>query len=115
MLLIGLTSIAVVSSVTVATSTWIISKLRNQSSKMSLRVDTENLPVLKNDLIIRAARGEKQRTFKAARKWQRTDIPSIWHFCAGEETERAPVWVMRQAGRYLPGMCSESHTLEYVS
>ena len=34
-------------------------------------------PELKNDLLLRAA--------------------------AGEKTERAPVWVMRQAGRYLPG------------
>ncbi|KAI8078880.1 uroporphyrinogen decarboxylase [Halteromyces radiatus] len=40
-----------------------------------------NFPVLKNDLILRVSRGEK--------------------------TERVPIWIMRQAGRYLP----EFHTV----
>lgn len=38
---------------------------------------THKFPVLKNDRILKAAKGEK--------------------------TDRLPVWVMRQAGRYLPG------------
>jgi len=49
------------------------------------RVPLKDFPPLKNDLLIRAAFGEK--------------------------TERVPVWIMRQAGRYLP----EYHTIRSKS
>lgn len=38
---------------------------------------TKKFPVLKNDRILKAAKGEI--------------------------TDRLPIWIMRQAGRYLPG------------
>ena len=55
-------------------STFVTPKLAGESGWKELK---ESFPALKNDLVLRAAKGE--------------------------ETERAGVWVMRQAGRYLPG------------
>ena len=36
-------------------------------------------------------------------QWPEMKCDLLLRAAAGEETERAPVWVMRQAGRYLPG------------
>ena len=55
-------------------STFVTPKLAGEAGWKELK---ESFPALKNDLVLRAAKGE--------------------------ETERAGVWVMRQAGRYLPG------------
>ena len=55
-------------------STFTTPKLAGEAGWKELK---GSFPELKNDLVLRAA--------------------------GGEETERAGVWVMRQAGRYLPG------------
>jgi hypothetical protein len=52
--------------------TFAVPKLKNEATWKDVQ-----WPPMKNELLLRAAKGE--------------------------ETERAPVWVMRQAGRYLPG------------
>lgn len=63
MLIVGLTCAVALSTATAVTTTLAFNKRQKQQNTMSfegLRVDTENLPVLKNDLIIRAAKGEEK-------------------------------------------------------
>jgi uroporphyrinogen decarboxylase len=55
-------------------SSFVTPKLAGEAGWEALE---KKFPALRNDLVLRAAKGE--------------------------ETERAGVWVMRQAGRYLPG------------
>jgi hypothetical protein len=69
MLIVGLTTALTIT--TVATTAWAASKQRKQPKKMSfegLRVDTENFPVLKNDLILRAAMGASKVLARSGRE-----------------------------------------------
>jgi uroporphyrinogen decarboxylase len=68
-----------------------------------------SFPPLKNDLLLRAARG----VFFFVSNLLVDSIMECFEL-PGEKTERAPVWVMRQAGRYLPGNCATPSNQDYL-
>ena len=62
---------------------------RSEIDSSAVTMEKKAFPQLKNDLLLKAAKGEA--------------------------VDRVPVWIMRQAGRYLPGKESLKNFCEKIS